>query len=347
MPWDMGRKGWPLQIPSDNVTGTGTVNYIPVWTGAHTLGDSHLIDDGTDIFLQQPGGAPYRTFFMGVTSARSSSGGQPWLWIYSSAVGYAPNLAGNDIVIESSIEPAMTFLGTPTNSASIYFQDAINANNTRFGYNHNTDEYEFDIAGTTEVNISAGGIGVEGNNYVRWYDSTNTDYYSAYFNGSPYFGLSQCLQIDANDATYGHILITGGATDRCGIVISDSLVDSADKIGSIRFGHYDRDEESFVGLYGRSYNGGNDLYIGYGGANSNCSTGIRIGLGANATTLAGAELMLIWGARFDITAKVPFRVARLTTTERNALAAANGDIIFNTTDTKFQGYDGATWQNFH
>ena len=38
---------------------------------------------------------------------------------------------------------------------------------------------------------------------------------------------------------------------------------------------------------------------------------------------------------------------RLTTTQRNALTAANGMIIYNTTDSKFQGYAGGAWVNLH
>jgi hypothetical protein len=35
----------------------------------------------------------------------------------------------------------------------------------------------------------------------------------------------------------------------------------------------------------------------------------------------------------------------LTTTERDALAAANGMVIYNTTDNKFQGYENGAWAN--
>ena len=39
-------------------------------------------------------------------------------------------------------------------------------------------------------------------------------------------------------------------------------------------------------------------------------------------------------------------VPRMTTTQRNALTAANGMIVYNTTDAKFQGYQGGSWVNF-
>ena len=38
-------------------------------------------------------------------------------------------------------------------------------------------------------------------------------------------------------------------------------------------------------------------------------------------------------------------VSRMTTTERNALTAVNGMIIYNSTDDKFQGYEAGAWTN--
>ena len=40
-------------------------------------------------------------------------------------------------------------------------------------------------------------------------------------------------------------------------------------------------------------------------------------------------------------------VSRMTTTQRDALTAAVGMIIYNTTDSKFQGYAGSSWVNLH
>ena len=34
-----------------------------------------------------------------------------------------------------------------------------------------------------------------------------------------------------------------------------------------------------------------------------------------------------------------------TTTERNALTSAAGDMIYNTTDSKVQFYNGSSWSN--
>ena len=59
---------------------------------------------------------------------------------------------------------------------------------------------------------------------------------------------------------------------------------------------------------------------------------------------ASANLNLTAGNAVVLTSS-PLRLASFTTTERNALAAQNGDIIYNTTDNKFQGYENGAWAN--
>ena len=43
----------------------------------------------------------------------------------------------------------------------------------------------------------------------------------------------------------------------------------------------------------------------------------------------------------------PAQLKSLSTTERNALTAVNGQMIYNTTDSKIQAYAGSTWVNLH
>lgn len=59
---------------------------------------------------------------------------------------------------------------------------------------------------------------------------------------------------------------------------------------------------------------------------------------------ASANLNLTAGNAVVLTSS-PLRLASFTTTERNALAAQNGDIVYNTTDNKFQGYENGAWAN--
>jgi hypothetical protein len=58
------------------------------------------------------------------------------------------------------------------------------------------------------------------------------------------------------------------------------------------------------------------------------------------------DILLTAGTRVEIT-QSPLKMASFTTTERNSLTPQNGDVIYNTTDSKFQGYAGGTWVNLH
>ena len=49
--------------------------------------------------------------------------------------------------------------------------------------------------------------------------------------------------------------------------------------------------------------------------------------------------------RGEIVAQSYVQFGSLTTTERDALTAANGMVIYNTTDNKFQGYENGAWVN--
>tara|TARA_R110001583_G_scaffold150370_1_gene302406 strand:- start:3555 stop:3782 length:228 start_codon:yes stop_codon:yes gene_type:complete len=46
-----------------------------------------------------------------------------------------------------------------------------------------------------------------------------------------------------------------------------------------------------------------------------------------------------------VTVDTVLKLNGITTTQRNALTAANGMLIYNSTDNKFQGYQGGSWTN--
>lgn len=51
------------------------------------------------------------------------------------------------------------------------------------------------------------------------------------------------------------------------------------------------------------------------------------------------------GAKADLSWQYPAQT--FTTTQRNALTAFNGMLIYNSTDSKIQGYAGGAWVNLH
>ena len=60
--------------------------------------------------------------------------------------------------------------------------------------------------------------------------------------------------------------------------------------------------------------------------------------------VAATNLNLTAGNAVVVTSSV-LRMANFTTIERDQLAGQNGDIIYNTTDNKFQGYENGAWAN--
>jgi len=47
----------------------------------------------------------------------------------------------------------------------------------------------------------------------------------------------------------------------------------------------------------------------------------------------------------NVAMQVPLNLKSYTTTERNALTSSAGDMIYNTTDSKVQFYNGTSWND--
>jgi len=47
----------------------------------------------------------------------------------------------------------------------------------------------------------------------------------------------------------------------------------------------------------------------------------------------------------NVAMQVPLNLKSYTTTERNALTSSAGNVIYNTTDSKVQFYNGTSWND--
>jgi len=69
--------------------------------------------------------------------------------------------------------------------------------------------------------------------------------------------------------------------------------------------------------------------------------------GSGTVNFTGTDLTFTASNRAKVSG-APFRLARMTTTQRNAITSPEGgDMIFNTTTSKFQGYNGTSWVDLH
>ena len=85
------------------------------------------------------------------------------------------------------------------------------------------------------------------------------------------------------------------------------------------------------------------LYLTYDGAETGTPTA-KVQL-RNDDTSTTTSLIELTEAKVDF--KKVVNLASNTTTEQNALTAVAGDMIFNTTTSKFMGYNGSAWVQFH
>ena len=70
-----------------------------------------------------------------------------------------------------------------------------------------------------------------------------------------------------------------------------------------------------------------------------------ISTGAGTPTLESATNLDLQAGNAVRVIGAPFRLANLTTTQRNALTAANGDMIYNSTANRIQAYQNGAWIN--
>ena len=123
---------------------------------------------------------------------------------------------------------------------------------------------------------------------------------------------------------------------------TDMTNDLTSQYGTLSFA---RDDINGVVTTGLIFGRKDSIYFGANSAGTFASSEVfmvwkdgKLGLGMTAPT---QQLEMTGNAKID--GFVQF--GSLTTTQRNALTAANGMVIYNSSDNKFQGYENGSWVN--
>jgi hypothetical protein len=363
-------------IGTTNFSNTEEAQYLKIRrTDAGTASDQNIgligfdqIDDtGTKTYVS------FAAWHSGLYLGTSSSGS----YAATNYVGFADgNMAIGDYTPAAGLRldvrgnvKATGFI--QTGSFTTAERDALTAANGMMIYNTTNSRFQIYEAGNwlNMREVSSGGGGGSTDNYSHW-NVTADDSTLRVVNGQETIGILGGTGITTASDAEGNITITGTVEDftdlgvtpttLAGYGITDAatsaqgaLADSAVQpatLGSFTFTGTTLDSSDSSGVvvtpaatFSSDVTVENDLIV----TNKIIADTIEVeNIITNASGTpeisSDTDIILAAGTRVEVSSS-PFKLASFTTTERDALSAENGDMIYNTTLNKFQGYENGAW----
>ncbi len=331
-------------IGFDQIDDTGTKTYVSfaAWHSGLYLGTSSS-------------GSYAATNYVGIADGNMAIGD------YTPAAGLRLDVRGN--------VKATGFI--QTGSFTTAERDALTGANGMMIYNTTNSRFQIYEAGNwlNMREVSSGGGGGSTDNYSHW-NVTADDSTLRVVNGQETIGILGGTGITTASDAEGNITITGTVEDftdlgvtpttLAGYGITDAatsaqgaLADSAVQpatLGSFTFTGTTLDSSDSSGVvvtpaatFSSDVTVENDLIV----TNKIIADTIEVeNIITNASGTpeisSDTDIILAAGTRVEVSSS-PFKLASFTTTERDALSAENGDMIYNTTLNKFQGYENGAW----
>jgi hypothetical protein len=228
---------------------------------------------------------------------------------------------GNVVVTGDTTNKYLKYYSGAWRAASITYGEILSTPTIPTALSQLTNDVGFITSETDSQTLSFEGteLTISGGNTVdlaSLLDDTDTD--------------AQTLSLDGTDLT-----ISNGNTVDLSSIVGDS-------VGNFTFASsvIDTDDSSAITItpavvMSSDLTVENDLIVN--GDIVTTSTG-------TPEVFSETEILLTAADRVSIT-QSPFRLASFTTAERDELTAQNGDLIYNVTDDKLQGYQNGAWIN--